>query len=275
MTTHAAASLNPNANKDKLDLLGFDARPAGAQNAIDLFAGLWKAKLPAASGLVGGDIRVFDNGLVAKVDAALGGGVRGARVLEIGPYEGHYSYQLEKAGAADVVAIEVNKINFLKCLVVKETLGLKTSFLLGDFAITDTQSLGAFDLCFAAGVLYHQKRPVEFLDKLCQTAPTLYLWTHVFSESIDLSAKPHFRPELDEVTDFRGQPVTLHHRSYNWRGGAAPHRFSGGPQEYAYWLRFDDIVRILNAHGFEIVSEIARSDAHDAGPVVALVARRP
>ena len=58
----------------------------------------------------------------------------GFRILELGPLEGAHTYQLEKLGAAEIVAIEANKEAFLKCLIIKELAQLERArFLLGDF----------------------------------------------------------------------------------------------------------------------------------------------
>ena len=50
-------------------------------------------------------------------------------ILELGPFEAYDSRLFEELGAAEVVAIEGSNINFLKCLVLKQALGLKTCFL--------------------------------------------------------------------------------------------------------------------------------------------------
>ena len=61
------------------------------------------------------------------------GGVTEKTILELGPLEGGHSYMLDRAGAAQVVAIEGNARAYLKCLIVKELLGLpRVQFLCGD-----------------------------------------------------------------------------------------------------------------------------------------------
>ena len=58
----------------------------------------------------------------------------GFACLELGPLEAGHSYILDRAGALEVLAIEANRRAFLKCLVVKEMIGLPSvRFVLGDF----------------------------------------------------------------------------------------------------------------------------------------------
>ena len=60
---------------------------------------------------------------------------------------------LERAGG-DILSIEGNHGAFLRCLIVKNFLGLKSKFLLGDFSNFDI-SRDTFDTVVASGVLYH------------------------------------------------------------------------------------------------------------------------
>ena len=82
------------------------------------------------------------------------GSIEGFRILELGP-RGQHSYQLERLGAASVLAIEASPDLFLKCLITKEILDLKARFLLGDFVQYLESTADEFDLIFVSGVLYH------------------------------------------------------------------------------------------------------------------------
>ena len=81
--------------------------------------------------------------------------MRGGRtVLELGPLEAGHSYLLERLGAAEIVGIEANTRAYLRCLVVKEILGLgRARFLCGEFVSYLRTSDRRFDLAVASGVL--------------------------------------------------------------------------------------------------------------------------
>lgn len=48
------------------------------------------------------------------------GGVKGKRILELGPLEGAHTKRLIDEGAKEVIAIEGLSYCFMKCLIVKE-----------------------------------------------------------------------------------------------------------------------------------------------------------
>ena len=58
------------------------------------------------------------------------GRLAGFGILELGPLEGAHTYRLEQLGAERILAIEANVEAYLKCLIVKEILGLIKSKLL-------------------------------------------------------------------------------------------------------------------------------------------------
>src|SRR5262245_28634524 len=96
-----------------------------AQNGVDIFKGDCSSSLPARAGATsGGGADLFADPRVAWF-AEVAGGVEGKTVLELGPLEGGHSAMLEALGAASILAIEANTRAFLRCLLVKELLGLR------------------------------------------------------------------------------------------------------------------------------------------------------
>ncbi len=249
------------------------ARPH-PQRALDLFEGQWTSRLPQTLGdLRAGETPLFED---ARVDWACStlGGVEGKRVLELGPLEGGHSYMLEQRGAASITAIESNASAFLRCLVVKEVVGLRrVRFLCGDFVEHLRHTQERYDLCFASGVLYHMKEPAELLQLIARVAPSVYLWTHYFDEG-RLKENPLIWPKFGARESARRAEFeyTLHRYEYgaalDWQG------FSGGTDLYSHWLTRDDILGCLASVGMGHVQIAFDDPEHPNGPAFALVARR-
>ena len=116
----------------------FDQRPPQAQNAIDIFRDRWASDLSdVVPGVVSGPARHFGSDarpVHAMQHLARSAGMTAPRILELGPLEGGHTYQLDRLGAAEIVAVESNVEAYLKCLIAKELTGIKNArFLLGDF----------------------------------------------------------------------------------------------------------------------------------------------
>lgn len=245
-----------------------------AQNAVDVFKGQWASRLPSEDGkLVSGPIGLFAD---PRVQWALGqlGGVKGQKVLELGPLEGGHSYMLEKAGAESVLSIEANSRAFLKCLIVKEVLDLRrVSFALGDFVQFLESTSEQFDFIHSAGVLYHMRDPVRLLKLVSQHTSRTYIWTHYFDEALIRANKDvsrWFKGTLEYESD--GLSCTLHRHNYsNWM---LPIPFLGGTGPFSYWMAKQDILAALEKFGFNKIIVGGEQPNHPHGPNFELVARK-
>lgn len=243
------------------------------QNALDIFKGQWWSRLPEPfSGLEAGHLEMFQD---ARISWALShlGDVTSKTVLELGPLEGGHSYMFERAGAASVIAIEANQRAYLKCLIVKEILGLlRTHFLCGDFVEYLRQSETHYLVC-ASGVLYHMVNPVELISLVSKVTDRLFLWTHYYDADI-IQSNPQHRKRFTaryerEFDGFRHQLFR-----YNYWGSFGVRRFCGGSHPYAHWMRRDDIIACLLHFGFNVIRTSFDLPEHPDGPSFALVALR-
>lgn len=249
------------------------ARPH-PQRALDLFEGRWTSRFPASFGdLRAGETPLFEDPRVDWACSVLGG-VEGMRVLELGPLEGGHSYMLEERGAQSITGVESNTSAFLRCLVVKEVVGLaRARFLCGDFVEHLRHSEERYDLCFASGVLYHMKDPVELLQLIARSARSVYLWTHYFDAGL-LQGNPLVSEKFGgRSTERRGGfECTLHRYEYgaamDWAG------FSGGTDRYSHWLTRDDILGCLDSVGMGHLEVGFDDPKHPNGPAFAVVATR-
>jgi Protein of unknown function (DUF1698) len=249
-------------------------RPA-PQQVLDIFRGEWSSKMPVGSGLTTspGHAQLFEDDRVNWI-VAQAGGVRGRRILELGPLEGGHSYMLEKAGAAEVVAVEANNRSFLKCLCIKEVFQLQhVRYLLGDCVAFMEHAAGGWDMVFASGILYHMKEPARFLRLLPRMAPRLFLWTHYFDEKVvrGTPAIAHkFGPLQQAVMDgFTYEFVEQQYKeALGWSG------FCGGGAETSLWLTRESLVGSLRHLGYGRIEFAFETPDHPHGPALALYAEQ-
>lgn len=94
----------------------------------------------------------------------------GRRVLDIGCSDGLYSFEAERRGAADVVAIDdessllAGGVNGFT--VARNLLGSKVSYRTMDVEHLDPEELGLFDRVMFINVLYHLRNPVKALEQI-------------------------------------------------------------------------------------------------------------
>src|SRR5512136_1168112 len=164
-----------------VDFAQYSSDAPSPQAALDIFRGDWASALPPPlESCRAGSMPLFSDPRISWAAEQLGG-VEGRRVLELGPLEGGHSYLLERLGASSIVAVEGNARAYLKCLTIKELLGLhKVRFLFGDFVEYLRASPGGFDLGVASGVLYHVENPVELIALLGRACEQLFIWTHYY-----------------------------------------------------------------------------------------------
>jgi SAM-dependent methyltransferase len=244
-----------------------------AQAAIDLFEGEWSSQFPARMGLHAGHAPLFEDPRIAWViDQA--GGVEGKRVLELGPLEAGHTSMLHAAGA-DVVAIESNSRAFLKCLIVKEIMGLaRASFLLGDFVSYLETNREKFDLVVCSGVLYHSTDPIALLESIARIGCPIAIWTHYFDPTVVAvdPTKARMFVATPESVSWRSHTLSMHRRNYleslEWAG------FCGGPESSAVWMQRDDLFTVLRELGYSNISVMSDDPGHQNGACIMLFASR-
>jgi tRNA (mo5U34)-methyltransferase len=90
--------------------------------------------------------------------------LRGKRVLDIGAWDGWFSFEAERHGG-DVVALDCVQIpSFLQ---VHRKLESKVDYRILDFYELAFEDLGKFEVVFFLGVLYHLRHPLLALEIVC------------------------------------------------------------------------------------------------------------
>ncbi len=241
---------------------------------VNLFAGEWSSAFPAPmNGLQAGPIPLFEDSRIAWMIQQLNG-IKGFRVLELGPLEGGHSYMLDRAGVASVFSIEANRRAFLKCLLAKELLGMPSvHFALGDFRAYFEQPGERWDLCVASGVLYHMHDPVDLLQKIASRASRLFLWTHYYEETI-LRANPNLTFRFGKSVEKRTGNLAYRLYRYNYLEALNHKGFCGGSAQFSYWLTRETILEALRQFGFQKISIGHEVPDHPHGPSFAVLAMR-
>ncbi len=93
--------------------------------------------------------------------------LRGKTILDIGAWDGYFSFEFERRGAKRVLAIDAWNGRGLECFLLgHEHFNSKVEYLKLDAHDIDRDKLGAFDFVFCAGLLYHLRHPMLVLQKI-------------------------------------------------------------------------------------------------------------
>ncbi len=88
----------------------------------------------------------------------------GKRVLDIGAWDGWFSFEMERRGA-EVVAID--RFDNPRFHEIRDRLRSRVEYRLMDVYDLSPRTLGYFDLVLFLGVLYHLKHPLLALERVC------------------------------------------------------------------------------------------------------------
>jgi tRNA (mo5U34)-methyltransferase len=119
-------------------------------------------RLPDGSILEGAMPIEYLEGRIASFDLPLD--LRGKRVLDVGPWDGYFTFAMEARGA-DVVAIDYVDLDTFRA--IHRTLGSRSRYLQMDVYELNASQHGLFDYVLFLGVLYHLKHPLLALETLC------------------------------------------------------------------------------------------------------------
>ena len=98
--------------------------------------------------------------------------LRGKRVLDIGAWDGWFSFECERRGA-NVVAVDCVELDTF--LEARELIGSKVEYLTLDMNELSAARLGRFDIVLFLGVLYHLRHPLMGLEKVLELTTDLAL----------------------------------------------------------------------------------------------------
>jgi len=135
----------------------------------------------------------------------------GKRVLDIGAWDGWFSFEMERRGA-EVVAVDA--VIQERFLAARQLLDSKVEIIAESVYNLTPERFGRFDIVLFLGVLYHLKHPLLALERVCELCTDFAcVESYVSDEGADLDGDPVM--EFYETTELRGQ-------FDNWVGPNAP-----------------------------------------------------
>ena len=123
--------------------------------------------------------------------------LRGKRVLDIGAWDGWFSFEMESRGA-DVVAVDCVEIeNFVWAHEARKS---KVEYRILDLMELSPRDLGYFDIVLFLGVLYHLKHPLLGIEKVCElTRDLAIVESFVADDPSPIAGYPRMEYEHDEL----------------------------------------------------------------------------
>ena len=137
----------------------------------------------------------------------------GKTVLDIGAWDGYFSFEFERRGARRVLAVDVRADGALETfLLAKEHFKSKVEHRYLDAHELRPDLIGIFDIVFCAGLLYRLRQPLRGLERIRSvTAGQLILETASFI--------PAVHEWVPQITFFPGDRDS---GKYSWHDGGFP-----------------------------------------------------
>lgn len=118
----------------------------------------------------------------------------GMRVLDIGARDGFFSFEAERRGAAEVVAIDYLRAEETGFPIARELVGSRVELRQANVYDLTPEEFGTFDLVFFLGVLYHLRDPMLALDRIADVCTgNLIVETQAIDDAV-LVATGEFKP---------------------------------------------------------------------------------
>jgi tRNA (mo5U34)-methyltransferase len=174
----------------------------------------WYHQIDLGSGIV---TPGTDNTLARIAMIGLPADLRGKRVLDIGAWDGAFSFEAERRGAERVVAVDSfcwtgegwGTRKGFEC--ARRILRSRVEDRVVEVLDLSPDTVGVFDLVLFLGVLYHMKHPLLALERVASVCEDhLILWTQIDMADCDAPAAAFY-----PGTELNGDPT-------NWWGPNPP-----------------------------------------------------
>jgi tRNA (mo5U34)-methyltransferase len=99
-------------------------------------------------------------------DIGLPEDLTGLRVLDLGARDGFFSFECERRGASEVIAVDYSPAELTGFNVAKAILDSKVKWITANVYKINQLNLGKFDLVLFLGVIYHLRNPYLAIDRI-------------------------------------------------------------------------------------------------------------
>ncbi len=170
---------------------------AADEHRQGLIAGKWWHSIDLGGGLVTPGVHPLSEMQANYTRLRLPENLGGKRLLDIGCWDGFYSFEAERRGA-EVVAVDCwQPKNFF---VAHRALGSRVEFREMSVYEVSKQRLGTFDIVLFLGVLYHLRHPLLALERVCEvTRDFAIVESHVIDNLLQLPQPVMQFYEFDEL----------------------------------------------------------------------------
>jgi tRNA (mo5U34)-methyltransferase len=114
----------------------------------------------------------------------------GMRVLDIGCAEGFFSFEAERRGAREVVAVDSYPDSVRRFNLCRAALGSRATAFLCNVYDLGPRAFGTFDLVLFYGVFYHLRHPQLALEKVLSVCTGTLLFQTVTLDNDDVAHLP-------------------------------------------------------------------------------------
>ena len=123
--------------------------------------------------------------------------LRGKTVLDIGTYDGFFSFEAERRGARAVLAVDRHPADHCGFALAHEILGSRVEYREASVYDLTPEAFGSFDVVIFPGVFYHLRHPLLALDRIHSVCREyMFLETHVLDSAFLHDGR---RMPLDEL----------------------------------------------------------------------------
>jgi tRNA (mo5U34)-methyltransferase len=124
---------------------------------------IWHHRIELAPGMFTPAVQ-WTNEVLADIN--LPEDLSGLRVLDLGARDGFFSFECEKRGASEVIAVDYAPIELTGFAVASKILNSKVKWLTANVYRINELNLGKFDLILFLGVIYHLRNPYLAIDRI-------------------------------------------------------------------------------------------------------------
>ncbi len=175
------------------------------------------------------------------------------RVLDVGAWNGCFSFECERRGASEVIAYSLENPNESGFNKLKSLLNSKVSYVQGSVYSLSPETLGMFDIILFFGVLYHLRYPLLAIDRIRTVSKGMvFIETHIVNSRF-LVRKPFtFIGQLLGLSLlFKTTPVWRQYREYELH-----------PRDQTNWFgpNIQAVIESFESAGFNITHLASRKD---------------